>query len=564
MKPRYPSIWAVALVWMLHLGQSASAAEARPAPPHRETILVGMRDGVRLATDLYLPEPAAGRYPVILVRTPYNKTGLLGLAADCVKRGYALAVQDVRGRYESEGENLPFYTDQRDGADTTAWIVKQPWSNGRIGTYGGSAGAITQMQLAASGTPHLDCLHLTVGAPSQYHDLAYSGGVFRKSLVEDWLRATKFNSNALPRWVAHPTFDTFWKERDAALRYRRVNAPAVHVGGYWDIFAQGTIDAFVGYQTKGGPRARGHQKLIMGPWTHGVFQDKAGEFKFTNAKKPPGGVQDSWKLFDRWLKGVTNGFEQLPAVTYYVVGDTMDPSAPGNVWRTAEKWPPVPTIDEKWYLHPDHTLSATRPVAQSPNRGPTQKTQADTGSLSFTYDPLNPAPTVGGIQLTIPAGPMDQAKREGRDDVLVFTSEAISDPVEFTGRVRAHLWVSSDAPDTDFFVTLCDVYPNGKSYNLCEGRLRMRFRDGFEREKRMQPGKVYPVNIDLWSTSVIFNRGHRLRVQVSSSSFPGFDPNPNTGDGFRENSRTQVARNSVLLDRNHPSHLTLPRAILAK
>ena len=521
-----------------------------------------MRDGIRLATDLYLPEPRTNRYPVILARTPYNKNGLLGLAGDCIKRGYALAVQDVRGRYESEGENLPFYTDRNDGADTTAWIVQQPWSNGRVGTYGGSAGAITQMQLASSGTPHLDCLHLTVGAPSQYHDLAYSGGVLRKSLVEDWIRITKFQSNALPNWVAHPTYDTFWKERDAALRYRQVNAPAVHVGGYWDIFAQGTIDAFQGYQIHGGRRARGQQKLIMGPWTHGVFQDKAGELKFANAKRPPGGVHDSWRWFDRWLKGITNGIDRLPAVTYYVIGDTADPSAPGNVWRTADSWPPVVTVEERWYLHPDRSLSSAKPT--STPIGGKSETEGDPMRLSFNYDPQNPTPTVGGIQLTIPAGPMDQAAREARSDVLVFTSESLVTPTEFTGRVRAKLWVMSDAPDTDFFVTLCDVYPDGKSYNLCEGRLRMRFRESFEREKRMRPGKAYPVDIDLWSTSVIFNRGHRLRVQISSCSFPGFDPNPNTGDGFRENSRTQVARNTVLMDRNHPSYISLPKAISGK
>lgn len=521
----------------------------------KQTLMVPMRDGVRLATDLYLPVPGGSNYPVILARTPYNKNGIAGMAAESVRRGYALAVQDVRGRFESEGENLPFDQDHRDGADTTAWIVKQPWSNGRIGTWGGSAGAITQMQLASSGTPHLDCMHLTVGGPSQYHDLTYSGGVFRKSMIEDWIRVTKFNSNALPRWVAHPVYDTYWRERDAGLKYAKVNVPAVHIGGYWDIFAQGVIDAFQGYQTRGGPHARGTQKLLLGPWTHGVLQDKAGELKFSNARRPPNGVHDTWKWFDHWLKGETNGVDRLPAVTYYVIGDAFDTNAPGNVWRTADRWPPVPTADEQWYLHGSRKLTRAKP---SVTRKPAAHTPPP--ELSYDYNPKDPAPTVGGIQLTIPAGPIEQRTREGRPDVLVFTGEVLEQPLEMTGRVRARLWVASDAPDTDFFVTLCDVYPNGKSYNLCEGRLRARFRSGFERERLLQPGKVYPLDIDLWSTSVIFNRGHRLRVQISSSSAPGFDPNPNTGAPFRANDATRIARNTILLDRDYPSHLILPIA----
>lgn len=504
-----------------------------------------MRDGVNLAIDVYLPSTNSS-YPVILARTPYNKKSIGNLGADAARRGYALAVQDVRGRYESEGENLPFDRDMTDGFDTAEWVSTQPWCNGRIGTWGGSAGAITQLQLAASGSKRISALHLTVGAPSQYHDLVYTGGVFRKSLAEDWIRATKFASNALPRWVEHPVYDAYWKGRDAALHYGSANAPAIHIGGYWDIFAQGTIDAFNGYQAHGGPKARGQQKLVMGPWTHGVLQEKAGELKFRDAKNPPAKVHDAWRWYDRWLKGESNGVERLPAVTYYVVGDVNDASAPGNVWRTADAWPPVPTVARRWYLHADKSLGTAAPGADE--------------ALSYTYDPTQPAPTVGGIQLTIPAGPMDQAAVESRPDVLVFTGAPLAAPLEVTGRVRAKLWISSDAPDTDFFVTLCDVYPDGKSYNLCEGRLRTRFRDGFEKEKLMQPGKVYPIDIDLWSTSVIFNRGHRVRVHVTSSSAPGFDPNPNTGERFRASAASRPARNTVLVDSRHPSQIILPEA----
>lgn len=535
-------------MWLAGFGALWLWAPCTPAAPNapalKQTVAVPMRDGVKLATDVYLPS-TNGAFPVVLVRTPYNKNGVASLGHDGIARGYAVVAQDVRGRFASAGENLPFDRDVEDGHDTIEWVARQPWCNGRLGTWGGSAGAITQFLMAASGTRRIAAQHLIVGAPSLY-DVVYVGGVFRKALIEDWLRLTHWSSNALPRWVAHPRYDDYWRARDATRRYPRINAPAVHIGGYWDIFAQATIDAFLGYQTRGGPKARGNQKLMLGPWTHAVLQDKAGELTFPGAKQPPGNVHDAWLWFDHWLKGVPNGIDRAPAVTYYVIGDTADPQAPGNVWRTASTWPPAPTTPVRYYLHGDRTLSTALPGAHQP--------------LTYTYDPRNPASTVGGIQLTIPSGPIDQRQVEGRADVLVFTSAPLAAPLEVTGRVRVKLWVSSDAPDTDFLAKLCDVYPDGRSFNLCEGALRARFREGFEREKPLRPGKVYPIEIDLWSTSVIFNRGHRLRLHVTSGSVPGYDPNPNTGAPFRANDRVRVASNSVHVDGRHPSHLLLPVA----
>jgi len=212
----------------------------------KETIMLPMRDRVKLATDVHRPV-GTNSTPVILGRTPYNKNGLDGIGAEAIKRGFILVAQDCRGRFASEGENLPFNLDGPDGFDTLEWIAKQPWCNGRIGTWGGSAGAITQFQMIASGTDKISAQHLTVGAPNLY-EVVYVNGVFRKALVEDWLRGAQWGSNALPRWVAHPNYDEYWRERDASLDYRKANAPALHIGGYWDIFAQGTVDAFVGYQ----------------------------------------------------------------------------------------------------------------------------------------------------------------------------------------------------------------------------------------------------------------------------------------------------------------------------
>ncbi len=511
----------------------------------RSTVKVQMRDGIGLATDLYIPS-VPGNFPVVLARTPYNKSISASLGTNGAGRGYAVVIQDVRGRFESEGENLPFNLDVTDGFDTMEWVSRQPWCNGKIGTVGGSAGAITQLQLAIVGHSKLACQHLVVGAPNLYQDCLYTGGVFRKSLIEDWLRGSKFSDQALPRWVEHPLYDDYWRERDISRNYGSVNCPAVHIGGYWDIFAQGTIDSFLGYQKSGGPAARGSQKLIMGPWTHGVLQERAGELTFRNAKRPPGNVHDSWRWFDRWLKGADNGIDRSPPVTYYVIGDTSDTSAPGNTWRTSETWPPVKATPTAFYLAHDKSLTTTRPSTSA--------------SFHYAFDPANPAPTIGGIQLSIPAGPMDQRKLDSRSDVLVFSTPALDAPLEVTGQISASLWISSTAKDTDFFATLCDVYPDGRAFNLCEGRIRTRFRESFSAEQFLEQNKVTPIQLDLWATSVIFNKGHRIRVQITSSSAPGFDPNPNTGAPFRSSTHTAVATNTIHIGGATPSRIMLPVA----
>jgi predicted acyl esterase len=522
------SIWAI--VFLGFVGGHVAA---------KETVFVPMRDGVKLATDVHKAE-STNPLPVILVRTPYNKNGVNAIGDEAIRRGFVFVAQDCRGRFGSEGENMPFHLDGPDGCDTLEWIAKQPWCNGKIGTWGGSAAAITQYQILTSGTDKLSAQYLMVGAPNLYN-VIYIGGVFRKSMIEDWLRGAQWSSNALPRWVAHPFYDDYWRERDASRDYKKANAAGLHIGGYWDIFAQATIDAFVGYQEKGGPKARGKQRLVMGPWAHSAG-DKAGEMSFPNGKKAPGEVLDSWKWFDLTLKSGT--FSAEPAVTYYVIGDVTDTNAPGNCWRTADQWPPVETTATEYYLHHDHSLSRSKAGAAE--------------SLAYTYDPENPAPTVGGIQLSMPSGPRDQKTVEERPDVLVFTTPALNSPIEVTGRVRARVWISADVLDTDFIARLCDVYPDGRSFNLCEGAIRARFREG--QEVLLEAGQVYPIEIDLWSTSVIFNTGHRIRLQITSSSAPGYDPNPNTGAPFRTGQEKRKANIKLYADSQRPSHVVLPVA----
>ncbi|HNU98902.1 MAG: CocE/NonD family hydrolase [Verrucomicrobia bacterium] len=530
---------ALCTVWILRI---------EAAPPPKQTLEVPMRDGVLLATDVFLPE-GEGPFPAILIRTPYNKENVGNIGAEGARRGYAIVVQDTRGRFGSEGPNLPFATDGWDGAadgfDTAEWLSGQRWCNGKIGTYGGSAVGITQLLLAGAGSSRITSQHITVGAPNLYRDCVYPGGVFKRAMVEDWLRISKFSPDALTLWTSHPRLDTYWRARQLDRRYGKANAAGVHIGGWFDIFAQGSIDAFVGYQERGGPRAKGRQRLVMGPWTHIVFQDKAGDLEYPNGKTPPTDFHDAWRWFDSTLKGVSNGISEQPAVVYYVMGDADDPQAPGNVWRQADRWPPVPSKPTPFYCAADRTLSRSVPTAPS-------------AWLSYRYDPAQPVPTLGGPQLTIPAGPKDQRSIESRDDVLVFSTEPLDTPIEVTGRVRVKLWASSDAPDTDFFARLCDVYPDGRSMNVCEGQLRARFRKSFAREKLLKPGRLYPFAIDLGSTSIVFNRGHRVRLHLTSSSAPGFDPNPNTGEPFRASARRQAAQNTVFVEARHPTCIILP------
>jgi uncharacterized protein len=529
-------------LWLLAATLAYGQAVANSTGP--QLVMVPMRDGVKLATDVYLPSGNAP-FPVVLARTPYNKDGMRGGAEGAAKRGYAVVLQDTRGRFASEGENLPFNVDDKDGFDTVEWIEKQGWCNGRIGTYGGSALGITQLQLAGSGAKGIVCQHIAVACPDLYAGF-YHGGIFRKAMIEDWLRVSKFSPRALELWTGHDYYNRYWADRDVSRRFKNVNAPALHIGGYYDIFAQGTIDAFQGYQTRGGPGARGKQKLLMGPWTHSVLTDKAGDLVFPNAQHPPNDVQDQFRWWECYLKGVVNGVAELPAVTYYVMGDVTDSTAPGNTWRTAAQWPPVPTREHRLYFRGDRSLSTLRePSGQS---------------ASYLYDPRSPAPSAGGYELTIPAGPRDQRALEERPDVLVFTSETLTAPMEVTGQAHARLYISTDVPDTDFIVRLCDVYPDGRSFNISEGALRARYRISFLQDDLLKPGRIYSLDVDLWPTSIVFNRGHRLRVDVTSSSAPGLDPNPNTGERLRWSERREVAHTTIHLSRQYVSHIDLPAA----
>ena len=373
-----------------------------------------------------------------------------------------------------------------------------------------------------------------------YSQGTYQGGVWRKSLIEWWLKATKFDPKSLEAFIKHPDYDAFWAETNAKAQAARIDAPGVYWGGWYDICLAGTIDSFVTIQNQGGPHARGQCRLSWGRTPHGPFD---GLVYPANSQKQPEAA-DAFRFFDFHLKGIANGVAAEKPVHYYVMGDPTDPRAAGNFWRAADTWPP-PAKATAFYFHADGRLAA-----KAPSSGDAART--------FRYNPADPVPTLGGQNLVPPKGPVDLRPIESRKDVLVFSSDVLSKPLEVTGPIRAELFISSDCPDTDFTAMLADVYPDGRSMLVTDGILRARFRKSIEREELMEPGKTYKLTVDLWSTSLAFNKGHRIRVLVSSSNSPRFDPNPNTGHPFRADKETRVATNTVHLSAAHPSHILLP------
>ena len=511
----------------------------------KKTVMVPMSDGVKLATDVYLPD-GTGQFPVVLARTPYGRTTDFTGAVACML-GYVGVVQDMRGRFGSEGENLPFigcgWEAPHDGADTVAWILTQDWCNGKVGTFGGSAGGITQNLLAGAQPQGVQAQYIAVAAANLYTDAGYIGGAFRKEQVEGWTTSHHFDPKAILMWKEHPSFDAFWQRFDSTAKHAVMTSPAVHVGGWFDTFSQGTIDSFVGRQYHGAEGAKGKQKLVMGPWTHGgLGGGKPGELKFRDSR--PRMQYDMFRWFDCLLKGQDNGILKEPAVAYYVMGDVDDPQAPGNKWRYADAWPP-PSTETPYYFGKGGTLGEAKPAA-----GP--------AFVEYTFDPADPCPTLGGRNLNIKAGPMDQRPAEARKDVLSFTTEPLAAPLEVTGRLRAKVWVSASTADTDLSVRFADVYPDGRSMLMSEGMLRLRYRKSLSAPEPMKPGEPCEVDVDCWSTSLVVAKGHRIRVAVTSSNYPRFDLNPGTGKPWTDDAAAVKQTNRIYVDAAHPSRIVLP------
>ena len=512
------------------------------------TLMVPMRDSVRLATDVHLPAGDSGPWPTILIRTPYSRQsitdeGIVTTLTENLK--YAIVIQNTRGRFESEGADSIFFSDGwgrvRDGYDTVEWIAQQSWSNGKIGMWGASAYGITAYMAAGAAPPHLTCCLVMVAASNLYEDALFYSGVYRNSLVDDWL-LSQGSEHLNDFFIQHPNYESVYDIVNLSTRYDSVNVPILHIGGWHDIFLQGQIHAFCGIQNRGRFSAAGKQKLIVGPWTHNMLSPFCGELTFPRSQDVDLiGLTMGW--FDTWLKGIQNGMD-FPEVYYYLMGDADQTEGPGNRWFERNDWPP-PSEQTSFYLRQGELLSTEKPTTfESPD--------------AFVYDPQKWVPTLGGRNLNIPAGSYDQRPLESRADVLIYTTPPLIHPLTVVGPITVTLWASSDVLDTDFTAKLCDVYPDGRSMLVADGIIQARHRNSLRTEEFLTPGEITQFTIDLWSTAIVFAPTHRIRLSISSSNYPRFERNPNTGEPFRKNTHTRIAHQTVYHDAEHPSALMLP------
>ena len=570
-----------------------------------KNIPVAMRDGVNLATDVYRQD-GAGPFPTLVTRLPYNKElpGLLNFCFDvhrAAQAGYAVVVQDTRGRYASEGEFTPFLDEAADGADTIAWAAAQPWSTGQVGMTGGSYFGATQWLAASAGPPALKAIAPFVTTDQYYESWAYQGGAFQLGFNLHWslsslalgemmrrlgtgaakpadlmdlIAAVDDNEELYRRtplrglpelaglagyyddWLDHPSYDGFWRGCAPRERYGAITAPALNMGGWFDLFLKGTIANYLGMKASGGSdAARGLQRLVIGPWAHGPLAGWFPERSFglmsgTDAADITG-IQLRW--FDHLLRGEDNGVPDDKPVRIFVMGV--------NSWRDEDDWP-LPDTDFVDY----HLGGGGRANTAAGDGTLAPGAPGDAATDVYLYDPRNPVPTVGGASflpglfIGANAGPRDQRAVEQRGDVLCYSTAPLDAPLEVTGPVEAILHVSSSARDTDITAKLVDVAPDGRAESLADGILRLRYRNSLSEPALLEPGRVYEVRVDLVATSNVFAAGHRIRLEISSSNFPRFDRNTNTGGVIAQEGEAdfQPALNRVHHGRGYPSRLVLP------
>lgn len=537
---------------LLFLFLAAIVITSLPAAPtpvtaqsNSEVIMLPMPDGVALSTAIYRPA-GDGPFATLFIRTPYGR----GDATDgnaLAELGIAVVIQDARGRFDSEGIYNAFRDARADGQATLDWIVAQAWSNGRVATYGGSALGIAQYMLAPGANAGLVCQWVEVGTPNTYNAM-YENGLYRAEIADNWLSETGA-PHMIDQIRNHPTPDSWWDVTNITREFDTVNVAAFHIGGYYDIFVNGTIAAFLGYQNES--QGAGRQHLVLGPWTHGLYTSEVGELVIPEAERA---FQEELFL---WLDaclldgasglGTVDDLDALPAVYYFTIG-ASEPDAPGNQWRTAETWPPADATATPLYLQPGGQLAW-------------EVSSTDEIGTTFQYDPTNPAPTVCGPLLTLEAGACDQRSVEAREDVLVYTLPVLDAPLEVTGNLTANIWMSTDVPDTDIVVRVTDVYPDGTSLLVVDSAMRARYHASpdFTSETFLNFNEPVLLSFDLGPTSYIFNSGHQIRISITSSNVPRFAPNPNTGAMFlAEGEQGQVATTNILHDADYPSSVILP------
>lgn len=514
----------------------------------KTTVMVPMRDGIQLATDVYRILDNRQR-PVLLYRTPYDKNydKLDDVNISFLQlMGYTYVTQDTRGRYSSQGADSLFYNDGwgalQDGYDTIDWLSKQKWCNGKIAQFGASASGITTYRSLGAAHPNLLCTVAIVAASDFYHQVIYPGGELQKTRVEEWITGQQ-SAYMLPVMLAMPYYNDFWRQYNLHERSAQITASVLHIGGWYDCFSEGTIAAFTDLARRS---TAGSQKLIMGPWVHtGMGTSHAGEMSYPGAEIDLISPAIAW--FERWLKNVPAAPADKAAVTYYLMGDPDKPGEGGCRWIDADEWPPQ-TSD--FVLIPDGNHALLPSYA-----GP------DT-SLTWRFDANNPVPTIGGnnhASKSISDGPRDQRVLNQRTDIVSFATAVLDQPMRVEGTVSASLLVSSDRPDSDFTLKLIDVYPDGREMIVGDGIRRMRFRNGYSAadEQLINPGDTVRVRVDLPPTALVFSTGHRIKISISSSNYPRYEINPNTGAAPNDRSNPLIASNKILLG-IQASRLVLP------
>ncbi|MEN6548002.1 MAG: CocE/NonD family hydrolase [Armatimonadia bacterium] len=580
-------------------------------------VMMPLRDGVRLAVDLYRPardgKALAGEFPVVLLRTPYDKRNHATTGAFYAQRGYVFAAQDVRGRWASEGEFYAFAHEGPDGYDTVEWLAAQPWCNGRIGTCGQSYEAAVQTALASLNPPHLAAMIPTYGPSSYYHhSMRHSGALEQRFFVYafsmlttsreaqadcnikaaaneaaantwDWVRAQPIREGETPlrlvpsyeRWcldlLTKVVYDEYWQQPGYGPMPwydQHADVPTLYLGGWYDTYTRATVTNYMAMSR----RQKSPVRLMMGPWHHGgIGVPSAGDLAFGPQGAIPHHETLRLQWFDRFLKDLPTGIDETPPVRYFVMGGGEGMQAIGKTiehggeWRTAESWPPPGASETAYYLHGNGELSTKPPTAED-------------DKTTYLFDPDDPVPTIGGNLSALPIQPGGFDQRNdprfpfakgtlplsARQDVLCFQTPPLEEDVVVAGPLVVKLYVQTDGLDTDFTAKLIDVYPPGPNYpdgcalNIADSILRLRFRDGFEQEALAEPGKVYEISFELYPTANRFVKGHRIRVDVSSSNYPRFDVNPNTGGTLGVDRRMRVAENVVWHCRGRESCILLP------
>ncbi len=530
------------------------AAEDEPLESgdvREDHVMVPMRDGVKLSVYLYTPE-GKGPWPVIFEQryASLRAKGTRESAAKLARGGYIVALVNYRGTHLSEGKWVGYramqFGELRDGYDVCEWLAAQSWSTGKVGTFGSSQGGYAQNYLAVTRPPHLVCQYMVDTGLSLFHEGYRIGGAAKperfKSLAEV-CRDPRDNEELLDEWYRHPTYDDYWAAEDCTPHFAKMDVPCFTIGSWYDFMNQGSIASFLGREHEGGARSRGKQWLLIGPWLHGRSNKgtKNGELEYpANAAWDTDAHMLRW--FDHWLKGIENGVTGDPKVSWYVMGAVGEAGAPGNEWREAADFPPAAEMTPL-FLHEGGGLKP-EPMATAGS------------STSYVSDPRHP--------MQIPAGGFPGAKDarafEEQAEVRTFTTDPLTEAVEWTGRVQAELHLSSTAQDTDVIVRVSDVYPDGRSILIIDYPQRVRYREGFDREVLMEPGKVYPVKFPVGWISQIFAKGHRIRVTVASTGAPYYEPNPQNGKPLtREFPGDAVAAtNTIHHSGEHASRVLVP------